>query len=357
MKKIAIIVGTRPNFVKAKALQNAADDVGLETYLIHTNQHYDYSLNTVFFNQLEIPKPKYVLDGVNSGNVDFISKTLPQILDVLLKDRPEMLLVVGDVNSTLAGALVARDLRIPLGHVEAGLRSFDMRMPEEINRRLVDTISDYFFITEPAALTNLKREGHAENIYAVGNVMLDTLRIFIDKIDQRAYFKEFDLVQMSYAILTLHRPGNVDNLEDIYSNIDCIKEIPENIPLIFPVHPRAKDRIKEAFIEEGLSNVMFTNPLGYLEFLSLVKNSLFVVTDSGGIQEETTYLGVPCLTLRENTERPITISSGSNRIIGKNKEKMREEVYNILGGTFKMKKYDLWDGFAAKRIMRILKNL
>jgi UDP-N-acetylglucosamine 2-epimerase (non-hydrolysing) len=278
---------------------------------------------------------------------------------VLFKEKPDLVVVVGDVNSTIGCALPAVKLDIPVAHVEAGLRSFDREMPEEINRVLTDTIAEYLFVTEPSGKENLLNEGITpKKIYFVGNVMIDTLLANKAKADQSSVLERLTLNPQGYASLTLHRPSNVDVQETFLRIVDALEELQSHLPIIFPVHPRTKKRIDEFGLTDrvvAMSNFRLIEPLGYLDFLKLVANSKLVLTDSGGIQEETTILKIPCITLRENTERPITVQQGTNVVVGTETTRIIEESHRILNGkTFSSRMPDLWDGKAAERIVKIL---
>lgn len=328
--------------------------------LLHTGQHYDYEMSRVFFQNLDLPDPDIHL-GVGSGtHAEQTGRVMIEVEKVLLKQKPDLVIVVGDVNSTLAAALATVKLHIPLAHVEAGLRSYDKSMPEEINRLLTDAISDYLFTHSPDADENLRREGiPLKNIFLVGNVMVDSLLYNKAAAEGSQILSRLSLTEKGYALLTLHRPSNVDEKESLFKIVKALGEISKRIPIVFPAHPRTQKSIKDFNLLNLLpiANQQFilTEPLGYLDFLKLEMNSKFVMTDSGGIQEETTALNIPCLTLRSTTERPITITQGTNTLVWNNTERITEEAFKILDGKGKQGTCpELWDGQAAERIIEIL---
>ena len=365
-KKIFIIAGARPNFVKIAPLIEAINEKRsfLEYKLIHTGQHYEYKMSRVFLKELGIPNvPKYYTNlGIRSDLYPFttqIALMKKELQDIFEKERPDLCLVVGDCNSAVGGALAASVMKIPLGHVEAGLRSFDRRMPEEINRLIVDTLSDYLFATEPSAVKNLIKDGVGkEKIFLTGNVMIDTLLKHKNQASKIAMPKKLNLKDKNYAVLTLHRSENVDQKATLEEILKAIDEIQKKIKIIWLVHPRTQKQL-EKFGFSGwikrMGNLKMNAPLGYLEMLSLVSQSKFVLTDSGGLQEETTALKIPCLTLRDNTERPITVRIGSNKIVGVAKNNIIKESFKIIKGIAKRGKIPyLWDGRASKRIIKII---
>jgi len=328
----------------------------IDSILVHTGQHYDYEMSQVFFQELELPKPDIYL-GVGSGtHAEQTGKVLIEIEKTLLQEKPDLVLVVGDVNSTLAASIAAAKLNIPVAHVEAGLRSFDRTMPEEINRLLTDAISSYLFTHSPEADENLKKEGvEAGKIHFVGNVMVDSLMQYREKAANRNTVQQLGLERNGYALLTLHRPANVDEKDVLEKILDALRRISERIPVIFPAHPRTQKRIKE--FDMNFQSVMVTSPLGYLDFMNLEMNAKLVMTDSGGIQEETTVLNIPCLTLRENTERPVTVTKGTNIIVGTGTKDIIDSTFKILDGSIKSGSIpDMWDGKAADRIVNIIIN-
>jgi len=365
--KILSVVGARPNFMKLAPISRAIQEHNrkenhpqLNSVIVHTGQHYDREMSKLFFDDLAIPKPDYDLGVGSSSHARQTAEIMLRIEPVLEKEKPDYLVVVGDVNSTIAAALVAKKMGIQIIHVEAGLRSRDRSMPEEINRILTDAISDMLFITEKSARINLRTEGtEEEKIYFVGNVMVDTLMQHRLKADQSDILQRLGIEKISgkserYALLTLHRPSNVDVPEKLKDILNAISDVSKNIKVIFPVHPRTADRINKMNIFTN-QNIMVTGPQGYLDFLKLMSNADLVLTDSGGIQEETTVLGIPCLTLRENTERPVTIDEGTNRLVGVNRTRIISEVEEILiSGIRSHNIPELWDGRAALRIVELI---
>jgi len=362
-----LVAGARPNFMKIAPLMQAigrhnasSRESSIVPILVHTGQHYDYEMSQVFFHNLELPRPDIHL-GVGSGtHAEQTGKIMMELERVLLTHKPDVVVVVGDVNSTLAAALTAVKLHIPVAHVEAGLRSFDQTMPEEINRLLTDAISDYLFTHSPDANENLEREGiPQQKIFLVGNVMVDSLLCYKPKAEQSQILRQLGLTENGYALLTLHRPSNVDEKESLLRIIKALEHISREIPIVFPAHPRTQKRLKEfdLFNQSPVTSDQFLliEPLGYLDFLNLEINANFVMTDSGGIQEETTVLNIPCLTLRDTTERPVTITEGTNTLVGNNSEKVITEASKILNGKGKRGSCpELWDGKAAARIIKIL---
>jgi len=358
--KIISVVGARPNFMKIAPIVNEFEKYpGIKHVLVHTGQHYDKKLSKVFFDELEIPKPEINLEVGSAPRVEQIKKIKKKFEPVLLKENADLIVVVGDVNSTIACAEVAKENGIKVAHVEAGLRSFDMNMPEEKNRIETDKISDYLFVTERSGIENLKKEGISEDrIYFVGNVMIDTLINNLGRSKKSDILRKLNLEKKNFAVATVHRPSNVDNKEDILKILEIFEEIHKKTKLVLPLHPRTKNSIEKYGLKERfdkMKNLIITEPLGYLDFLHLVSNSKFVLTDSGGIQEETTYLEIPCITMRENTERPVTITEGTNVLVGNDKEKVLENFNKIMDGSFKQGKIPgLWDGKAAERIIEII---
>ena len=360
--KILNVAGARPNFMKiAPLMKTMEDDADIQPILVHTGQHYDEKMSKLFFEELQIPKPDIDLEVGSASHSVQTAKIMMAFEQVLLQERPDLVLVVGDVNSTIGCALPAVKLHIPVAHVEAGLRSFDREMPEEINRVLTDSISDYLFVTELSGERNLLKEGiPKEKIYFVGNVMIDTLIANKAKADQSGILDTLSLRPGEYALLTLHRPSNVDVRETFIKILDALDEVQTRLPIIFPIHPRTRKRIDEFGLTtrvESMTHLRLLDPLGYLDFLKLTAESKLVLTDSGGIQEETTILKVPCVTLRENTERPVTVDKGTNVIVGTDTKRIIEESLKVLNGKVILSKMpDLWDGKAAGRIVDILKE-
>jgi UDP-N-acetylglucosamine 2-epimerase (non-hydrolysing) len=356
--RLAAVVGARPNFVKiAPILAELRQYPEAEVTLIHTGQHYDLQMSESFFANLEIPKPDVNLEARAETAIGQTAEIMRRLEPVLLERRPDWVVVVGDVNSTLAAALTAVKLGIPLAHVEAGLRSGDRTMPEEINRILTDSISDLLFTTEPVAAENLAREGVAAGrVHFVGNVMIDTLFRYRERARESTILRDLGLVPGGYAALTLHRPSNVDAPEALGRMMDAIARIQAEIPVVFPVHPRTRARIARlAGRLEALPGLRLIEPQPYLDFVQLMASARCVLTDSGGIQEETTALRVPCLTLRENTERPITATRGTNRVVGVDPIAIFGAWREVVGGCWPAGELpELWDGKAAERIVRVL---
>jgi UDP-N-acetylglucosamine 2-epimerase (non-hydrolysing) len=361
------VVGARPNFIKiAPIMEELRKHEKIRSTLVHTGQHYDYEMSAAFFADLSLSDPDIHL-GVGSGSqAEQTGKIMMRFEKVLVEYNPDLVVVVGDVNSTLACTLAATKLHVPVAHVEAGLRSYDRMMAEEINRRVTDAVSDYLFVTEKSGEENLLKEGIAPSkIFFVGNVMIDTLLKYGDKASRSSVLSELNLVPREYAVLTLHRPENVDSKETFSGLVSAVDELCQRIRLVYPVHPRTQRRIDEYGLQEHFSRLsreercVQPGPLPYLDFLRLMSRSKFVLTDSGGIQEETTALRVPCLTLRRNTERPVTVVEGTNTVVGVDPERILHESLRILDGHSKGGKVpELWDGRAAKRIVNtLLENL
>lgn len=364
MPVIYLVAGARPNFMKiAPIIRALQGHGGLSFKLIHTGQHYDREMNDVFFEELGIPEPDLFMAAGGGSHSQQTGKIMLAFEELCQQERPDAVLVVGDVNSTLACSIVAKKLNIPVAHVEAGLRSGDMSMPEEINRLVTDSISDWFFVTEPAAVVNLLREGKtAEDVHHVGHVMVDNLLHQASRLvdcDVSAYetspIKARHVQEgRGYGVVTLHRPSNVDDAGMMAKIAGALNEISEQLPLVFPVHPRTRNKLKDFGIELG-PNISLIGPQAYMSFLNLWKDAAVVLTDSGGLQEETTALGVPCITVRENTERPVTVTEGTNVLVGTDPQRIVAEVKKVLRGEGKQgRRPDLWDGKAAERIVSIL---
>ena len=358
--KIVNVVGARPNFMKIAPLMAAyGKHPGIEPLLVHTGQHYDAAMSELFFRQLGIPEPDINLEVGSASHASQTAEIMKAFEPVMLEHRPDVVLVVGDVNSTIACGLVAVKLGARLVHVEAGLRSRDRAMPEEINRVLTDTISDLLFCTEQSGVDNLLAEGVPQDrVFLVGNVMIDTLLKNRAQAEQSTILDQLGLASRAYAPLTLHRPSNVDDPETFGRILDALEVIQRDLPVIFPVHPRTRAVLKQSPLGsrvEGMSDLRLIDPLGFLDFLKLMSEARLVLTDSGGIQEETTILGVPCLTLRENTERPITIEIGSNRLVGTDTRAILDAYHAVTSGQQSTgQQPPLWDGKAAERIVEII---
>ena len=387
--KIISVVGARPNFMKVAPIHKAFIQLGVRNdskaqqveelenknlhgekhahintqpltinhLICHTGQHYDEKMSKVFFEELELPQPHFYL-GVGSGShAEQTAKVMIEFEKVLINELPDLVIVVGDVNSTIACSLTAVKLGIKVAHVEAGLRSFDRQMPEEINRILTDSIADYLFVTEKSGIENLIKEGiDSSKIFFVGNVMIDSLINYLPKILTSQIFSKLNIEKGSYSLITLHRPSNVDDKDRLEELISLIYEVSKNQKVVFPIHPRTKNNLQKYDLLKYLNhNIITTDPLGYIDFISLIKHCNFVLTDSGGIQEETTYLGVPCVTLRNTTERPITVEVGTNYLVGEDFSQAKYYINKILAGNHKQGKIpDLWDGKSAERIVKIL---
>ena len=364
--KVALVGGARPNFMKIapllRAIHKFEKEHGklFEPLLIHTGQHYDYEMSKVFFEDLELPEPDIYLDVGSGGHAKQTGKIMIEFEKMLFQEKPDLVVVVGDVNSTLAAALTTAKLNIPIAHVEAGLRSFDRTMPEEQNRLLTDAISDYLFTPSPDADDNLKHEGIAqEKISLVGDVMVDSLLYHKPKAEHSQILNQLNLAGKDYTLLTLHRPSNVDEKDSLFKIMKALEEISQRIPIVFPAHPRTQKRFKEFGLPDQTAatsqRLLIIPPVGYLDFLKLEMNARFVMTDSGGIQEETTVLSIPCLTLRDTTERPITITQGTNILVWNETQKIIEEAFKILDGQGKQGTYlPIWDGKTAERIIEVL---
>ncbi|MCM8761565.1 MAG: UDP-N-acetylglucosamine 2-epimerase (non-hydrolyzing) [Candidatus Omnitrophica bacterium] len=359
MKKIKIlsVVGARPNFMKiAPLLREFRKHKRIESVLVHTGQHYSCSMSDIFIKELKIGRHIALKAGPGEP-IEQVKKIMGRFRKVLVKERPDIVVVVGDVNSTLACALVSASLGIKVAHVEAGLRSFDFSMPEEINRKFTDAISDYLFVTEPSGLKNLRDEAIPdERIFFVGNIMIDSLVSSIKAARKKNTLSLLGVKRREYALLTLHRPSNVDNANSLSRIVNILKKIAKMTTIVYPAHPRAVKMLKALGYWENLkriNNIIITRPLGYLDFLRLMIDAKFVLTDSGGIQEETTYLGIPCFTIRKNTERPVTITQGTNTLVGDN-QKLLISLISRLPRRIKRKIPKLWDGKTARRITAIL---
>ena len=361
--KIFNVVGARPNFMKIGPLHRAFTAMDqVESVIIHTGQHYDERMSDVFFKQLELPEPDIYL-GVGSGShAQVTAKIMVLFEEAVLEHKPDLILVVGDVNSTVACSLVAAKCHIPLAHVEAGLRSGDRTMPEEINRLVTDSISDYLFVTEQSGMDNLKEEGVGdEKVFFVGNVMIDSLIHFREKAAQRSILADLDVQKKGYILMTMHRPANVDTADQLEKVVETIEGLAGLHPLVLPMHPRTRARLSSFNMldrVEAIEGLVISEPLGYLDFLNLMDNAAMIVTDSGGIQEESTYLQVPCITLRDSTERPITVDLGTNELMDLEPDAIVQRVQAVLSGEDKKGQVPpLWDGKAAIRIADTLEQL
>ena len=356
--RILAVVGARPNFVKiAPIMAELAEYPYVSTTLVHTGQHYDAQMSDSFFANLEIPRPDVNLKVQAPGAVAQIAEIMTRIEPVIAHARPDFVMVVGDVNSTVAATLAAVKLGRPVAHVEAGLRSFDRGMPEEVNRVLTDAVSDLLFTTEVSGNENLEREGvAAEKVHLVGNVMIDTLFRYRERARQSDVLPRLGLEPRAYAVLTLHRPSNVDDEGTLGLLLGAVARIQAEIPMVFPVHPRTRRRLEAlAAVLPPMPGLQLADPMPYLDFVQLMAEARCVLTDSGGIQEETTALGIPCLTLRENTERPVTVTRGTNQIVGTAPEAIYKSWREVAEGRWPAGELpELWDGKAAGRIVRTL---
>ena len=371
-----IVAGARPNFIKvaplirAIELQNVAYPARkIEYKFIHTGQHYDYQMSQVFFEEFKLPQPDIHLEIGSGTHAEQTGKTMIAIEKILLQENPDLVIVVGDVNSTLAASLAAVKTHIPIAHIEAGLRSHDLSYPEEVNRLLTDVISTYLFTPSKDASENLKKEGiSGERIFFVGNILADTIYSQREVASRRPILSNFGLQTQGYGILTMHRPSNVDNKGTLVRVIGAVEQISTRIPIIYPIHPRALKSLKRFYLDNGLfwidvnkaqsiktSGFYLTEPLSYLDFLKLESNAKFVITDSGGIQTETTILNIPCLTLLEQDFWPSTTGEGTNILVGTATDKLLKESFNILNGKRKEgQRPELWDGKTAQRIVNII---
>lgn len=359
--KITLIAGARPNFMKIapiikEILSTNTEHSSISYRLVHTGQHYDDKLSQVFFEELEIPEPDVNLGAGSGSQAEQTARIMVEFERDLIKNPTDLVVVVGDVNSTMACTIVAKKLNTKVAHVEGGIRSWDMTMPEEINRMATDALADYFFTTSRVANDNLKNTGVSEDrIFFVGNTMIDSLLTNLVKIKRPEVWEKQGLKNENYLVLTLHRPSNVDDLNKFENLVNAIDES-AGMPVVFPVHPRTKKNYDQLSIKPRL--VVPTDPLSYLEFIYLIKNAKGVITDSGGVQEETTVLGIPCLTLRNNTERPETVTIGTNEMIGEDIEVLKNALSNLKAGKWKTGEIpELWDGRAAERIVNILREM
>ena len=362
MKKITVVAGARPNFIKISPLLKELDKLIKNKYLVsyrlvHTGQHYDKNMSENIFKQLNIPNPTVNLECSGKTHSEQTASIMINFEKELQKYRPDMVVVVGDVNSTMSCTIVAKKLNIKVAHVEAGIRSYDWKMPEEINRIVTDSISDYYFTTTKLASENLIRQGiNKENIFFVGNTMIDTLNENLSNFKKPDEFDLFSLSKGNYFVITLHRPSNVDSINIFKERIDTIIKNTSGKKLVFPMHPRTQKIFKQLNINN--EKLCITKPLGYLEFNYLVYNSLGVITDSGGITEETTVMNIPCITLRDSTERPETISLGTNELVGNDNVKLSEAIKKIMNKNWKHGSIpELWDGKTSNRIIDVLVKL
>ncbi len=359
MKKVLVCVGTRPNLIKITRLKECfAKYPHLQFKLLHTGQHYDYKMSEVFFEELDIPQPDVLFELKRDSQISVVTQIMALFEAEIKKDRPDLVVVPGDVDSTFACAFVSSRYGIPVAHIESGLRSWDKTMPEEINRILVDDIAQLFFTTEKSGNENLLNEGkRKESIVFTGNTMIDSLIKFKPNIEKSEVLSRYSLEKGKFLVMTFHRPTNVDNKDNLTRILNVLNTISKGIKIIFPIHPRtiknAEDFGLKHLIES--SQVILCEPLGYLDFIKLISSAVGVLTDSGGIQEETTFLGVPCLTVRNNTERPITAEVGTNTLLELNEDLIIQHVNSILSGTYKKGQVpELWDGKSSERIVEAI---
>ncbi len=362
MSKILLIVGARPNFMKMAPLYFAMTQAeAIEPVIVHTGQHYDYIMSQAFFEDLELPEPHHYLEVGSGSHAEQTAKVMIEFEKVVLEEKPDLVVVFGDVNSTVACSLTAKKLHVPVAHVEAGLRSFDETMPEEINRRVTDAISDLLFTPSTDGDENLKCEGTDHGrVRCVGNIMIDSVVTILNRISkaqEAETLEQLDLQAGDYALVTLHRPSNVDEKERLDEILRYLNKLAERISVVFPMHPRTKKNIERFGIEIAFNEgFRIVEPVRYRQFITLQKNARFVLTDSGGIQEETTFLDIPCLTLRPNTERPITVTQGTNELVDMSTVATQSD--RILSGQWKTGSVPaLWDGRTAQRIVDVLIDL
>ncbi len=356
-RKILLVAAARPNFMKVAPVWRALAGTGhFDLTLVHTGQHYDDNMSKVFFDDLKLPRPDAHL-GVGSGShAEQTARVMLAFEPALEEARPDLVIVVGDVNSTMACTIVAVKRGVRVAHIEAGLRSFDRTMPEEINRIVTDILCDLLFTTSPEAIENLHREGvDPHRIHHVGNVMIDSLHFYEEAAEKSPILESLGLAPKGYGLVTLHRPSNVDDPGGLTRLLDALSEIGRECPLLFPVHPRTRSVVEGIGYQVQGGAMRLIDPVGYLDFLKLMKYSRIVLTDSGGIQEETTVLGIPCLTIRDNTERPITVTVGTNRLVGTDPAHLPREARDVLANGIKGARIpDLWDGNAAPRIAQVI---
>jgi UDP-N-acetylglucosamine 2-epimerase (non-hydrolysing) len=362
MKKIHLIVGARPNIIKASPVYHALHSLNkFDITIINTGQHYDKLMMDIFIKELEFKTPDINLKIGSGSHGSQTAKIIHQYEEVLLKSKPDAIIVFGDVNSTLACTIAAKKMMIDVIHIESGLRSYDKDMPEEINRIMVDSVADYCFTTCEDASLNLIKEGKSEeSIFMMGNTMIDSLVKFEPRFNQSTVLDQYNLNAQDYILFTMHRPSNVDNQEKLSKIINQIKTISKDYKCFFPIHPRTLHQMKDLNLLEQieqLPNIILSGPLGYFDFMSVQKNAKLIVTDSGGIQEESTYFGIQCLTVRENTERPVTITEGTNTLIGNSINNISKEIKNVLQNPKQSSTIKYWDGHSGERIAKIIQDI
>lgn len=362
-KKILIVIGTRPNFIKVTQFKKVALQHKCDLKIVHTGQHFDDKMANVFFKQFNLT-PDYFLDTTQGLSREELISEITANIEKLINTtfKPDLMVVVGDVNSTLAGANAAKNCRIKLAHLESGLRSFDETMPEELNRILTDKISDYFFVTEQSGYDHLISEGHTkESIFFVGNTMIDTMVAFNKEIEASSILIDLKLTEKQFVLITMHRPATVDNAEGLKKLLDILVEVNKKYKIVFPVHPRTTKNIETLGLKkqfEAIEGLIFTEPLDYFAFQKLIKYSKFILTDSGGIQEESTFLKIPCFTLRPNTERPVTCTLGTNTLVPFDVKTVLDHIAQVEAGTYKVGQIPpMWDGKATERVFEALTSL
>lgn len=359
MKKVLVCVGTRPNLIKITKMEecfNAYPEIDFR--LLHTGQHYDFNMNEIFFEQLKIKRPDHIFELESKTQIGVVTEIMTKFEAYVQEFDPDLVMVPGDVNSTFACAFVANRLGYKVAHIESGLRSFDMSMPEEVNRILTDDITDFYFVTEPSGIENLRKEGKDEHqIHHVGNTMIDSLVKFKPVFEESSILEQLNVAPKDYMVFTFHRPANVDNEGQLKKLVEIIIGIAKDNKVVFPIHPRTKNNLIKFGFEEVLNhaNIITSEPVGYIDFMKLIQNSSAVITDSGGIQEETTFMQVPCLTIRPNTERPVTTEIGTNTLLDLDQDLVLNHVARIQNGTYKKGEIpQLWDGNATDRIVKIV---
>lgn len=360
-KKIISVVGARPNFMKVAPLHKEFTkfEDKFEHLICHTGQHFDEKMSKVFFDELELPKPDFYLGVSGGSHAVQTAKVMLKFEEILISEKPDLVIVVGDVNSTLACSITAAKMNIKVAHVEAGLRSFDREMPEEKNRLVTDSISDLLFVSEPSGMKHLSQEGVSESkTFFVGNVMIDSLNFYLPKTNTSTIIQKLDVKPQQYILATFHRPSNVDDISSLKALVSFLNKLADDAKIVLPIHPRTLNNLKKAELFDKLNpNIILCEPVGYIDFITLQKNAQLVVTDSGGIQEETTVLGVQCITVRNNTERPVTVDVGTNQLIGTDFNDVLNSIKKILSGTLKKGSIpELWDGKASERIIKIIKT-
>lgn len=355
---ICHVVSARPNFIKAKPVIDELKNLNYDQFIIHTGQHYDKNMSSNILKELEFPSIRHHLNINKGSSIDQISRLLKALEEVFISEKPRCVIIYGDVNATMAASIAASHLHIPIIHIEAGLRSNDMKMPEEVNRRVADILANYHFTTSIGAKNNLINEGvNSDNIYFVGNTMIDTLLGTRVKWDNFAILEKYNIQNKKFGIVTIHRPSNVDNLESLKNITRTLNVLADKHPILFPIHPRTRKNMIEFNLDFDNENIQLIEPLSYFEFINLLDKSLFVLTDSGGIQEEAATLNIPCITMRDNTERPITIEKGTNTLVGSNPE--IDNILEIIKLSKNRVKSEItfWDGKAGKRIAQIIKEI